>query len=163
MYRVRNLIWARRAFQAPYAKPRGQRGTKALGLRFERLVARAATLQCPGLEHGAWFQFQDATLGAGQLGAGHRGYCSPDLLLVQGPSALVVEVKLTDWQGAWEQLQWLYTPVVEMALQTRVLPVVVVKHVSPGVTIVTTLREAIIRRAERPVLHWLGEGTFPLG
>lgn len=147
-YHPRGLLWAERS-TSPWPKVRSPRGTKALGLQYERTCARAF----PSAEHGAWFRFQDTI---------RQGYCSPDLLLIQGNTALVVECKLTNWLEAWDQLHQLYIPVVGLALGVMVLPVVLVKHVSPGVVITHSLREAIVRRMERPVLHWLGHGPFPL-
>jgi hypothetical protein len=152
-HQITNLTWAARA-TSPWPKPRGRRGTKALGLRYERSVAKALGTK---VEHNPWFQFRDGT---------HQGYCSPDLLLEDFPKnmALVLEVKLTNWRSAWDQLELLYLPVLTLALGVRtVIPVVVVKHLSPGVVVAHTLREAIQRRAEHPVLHWLGHSPFPLG
>lgn len=116
-------------------------------------MARAFAKSYPAAEHGPWFQFQDTQL---------RGFCSPDLLLTQGQNSLIIECKLANVEEAWAQLSLLYVPVVELALETKVMAVVVVKYVGPGMLIVTTLREAVARRRERPVLHWLGEGEFPL-
>ena len=145
MRRVRGLLWAEQV-SCPWPKSRA-RGSKALGLRYERLVAS----KIPGAIHNPWFKFQDA------IGEGH---CSPDVL-VPGPPGLLVECKLKDWREAWEQVEGLYWPILEKVLGQRPVAVVVVRYASLGAPIVTTLQQAIAKAAERPVLHWPGHGPFP--
>ena len=143
---VQGLRWAIRA-ECPWPKSR-PRGTKALGLAYERAAARAL----PRAEHNPWFKFEDR----------HGiGYCSPDLLFIRDKAALLLECKLTDWEEAWEQLQRLYIPVVGAALGVSAFPVVLVKHApASGPTIVTTLAEALATAEHRPVLHWIGRGPL---
>ncbi len=146
---LRGLQTAERA-ENPHGKARVRKKSKLDGLRFERAVAGKL-----GGEHNPWFRYLD--------GRGWH-YCSPDLLLDTGDFVLLVEVKLSDVAVAWSKLLGLYAPIVELVLAKPVVPVVVVKNLTPASKlVVTTLAEAVSQWKQQPTLHWLGRGPFPWG
>jgi hypothetical protein len=106
-----------------------------------------------GVEHNPWFEFEDDN--------GH-GFCSPDLLLVGTKRTLVLECKLSDGAQGWMQVSGLYAPVLRGVFGMEVVPVVVTRTLRRGSVVAHSLREAVERAAERPVLHYIGHGPFPL-
>jgi hypothetical protein len=145
---VDGLEWASPS-PRPGFGPSRARGAKALGLRYERQVARAV----PGAEHGLWWQFRDR--------AGH-GWCQTDLVVRGARRTLVLEAKLTwTWRGH-TQIGQLYRPVLEAALGLPVVGVVVCRTLRPETSAVAavrgTLREAVAAALEgrHAVWHWLG-------
>lgn len=90
------------------------RGRFAVGIRYEReaqewLSLRALELK---LEHrpGPWLQFEDKS--------GKR-WCQPDALLVDPATreCCICEIKYQHTSDAWWQLNYLYLPVLEVALR----------------------------------------------
>lgn len=140
---VRGLYLARKA-TCPHPPGRAARGVKALGIAYERAVARAL----PGALHGQWFYFEDAN---------GPGYCQPDLL-VRG---WILEVKLSDTEEALGQLLQLYLPVVKLALGGPWRGLKIVKHLKPWSRDVITTREQAIAYPGVPTLHWPGKGRLP--
>lgn len=132
--------------------PRRQRGTRALGLAYERKLARAL----PNCLHNPWFLYEDA--------AG-RGYCCVDVLASWRGAPVVLECKLTNVPEALTQLRELYLPVVSLAFRAPARGVIVVKHAthvrSAGLPLCTSLEEALELPPEPiPALHWLGSGPL---
>lgn len=157
MHRViEGLRWAERRAEGPWGG-RGSRprGAKALGVAYEKVLAR----ELPDAKRGQWWEFEDAN---------GLGWCQTDLLLEGRESALVLEAKLSWVMQGHSQLELLYRPVVELALGKPMLGVVVCKALRSGmpasVHVVSDLPSALIlaRSAKRPVLHWIGSGPlFP--
>lgn len=147
---VRGLQWARFAEKAPFGTPRGK-GAKALGLRYERLLAKAL----PSAVHGAWFEFQDSN---------GRGFCQPDLLTQLGETLVVLEAKYSWVPEGQTQIEYLYKPVLEKVYEKRVIGIVVCKTLRPGVIgrIVSTLDDALSSalNGEVTVLHWQAVGAL---
>lgn len=149
MRRVVGLKWAKRIAECPWPpRRRSPGGSKAAGLRFERVVAKALGT---GM-HNPWFEFEDAN------GIGH---CAPDFILSVEGRLVVMECKLTATWDAWDQLQHLYLPVVGLAAGATPIPVEIARAVGPKRVVVDSLAEALRRAEEQPVLHWLGRGRFP--
>jgi len=145
--RIEGLLWARPA-QRPAGMPFGRpRGAKAQGLRYERLLAQAL----PSAKHGQWFEFEDAN---------GRGVCQTDLLLGRNGRCVVLECKYTWTPDGHQQLERLYLPVVQMALQRPVVGVVAAKKLVMGlpVQVASDLDEAmrIAMEGRRVVWHWTG-------
>jgi len=132
----------------PHSRPRG---VKAVGLRYERAVAKAI----PGAIHNQWFSFVDKN--------GH-GHCCPDIILDLGRGIVVLECKLTDVDEARSQLEWLYKPVLARAYNKPVRGIVVTRHLTrlTNVTnVVDSLGAALLAPfGSLPTLHWLGRGPL---
>lgn len=127
--------------QNPWGKVGKQKGAKALGLRFERAVAKSL----PGALHGQWFRFVDNN---------GPGFCSPDILFTIGPTLWVVECKLTDWSEADAQLNHLYRPVLRALWGPEIRSVIVAKFLTPLTQkerLVASWEEAL--RHDAPILH----------
>lgn len=153
--RVQNLVWAKELEAKPRCIPVNcpVQGCRALGVRYEKAMAKAL----PAAQHGLWWEFFDGN---------GPGFCQTDLLLVGPHYALVLEVKYTYTTEAWEQLETLYGPVVEKALEKEVLGVQVCKIIPGliGTEISASLEESIDaakRKGLRSVLHWSGLGPLP--
>lgn len=148
--RVEGLRWVQpRANPWPKARLRGSR---AAGIRFQRVVARAI----PEARADKWFEFLD-THGL--------GYCSPDLILPTRGPIYVLECKLTAVPEADAQLAHLYLPVVAHYTGREARGIVVVRHLRPQVDqsrvradLRSCLRDAT--GAYFPILHWLGRGPI---
>lgn len=145
--RISGLRWARPC-PRPDCIPQGRpRGAKALGVRYEKTLAKAL----PAASHGQWFEFEDRQ--------GH-GWCQVDLMLERNAGIGLVEVKYTWTQEGHAQLELLYRPVVEAALDKSTVGVVACKaltHETPRRAIAASLAEAFQRRIDHGhgVWHWL--------
>jgi hypothetical protein len=155
---IKGLSWAWALPEKPsFIKNSSPRGTKAKGLAYERLVAKAL----PQAQHGTWFSYRDKN---------GPGWCQTDLLLALAGRIFVIEVKLTDTAEAYTQLQQLYLPVVALALQRPTFGLVVAKNLTPGGTrhaarspgICEDLASALTLAAAGalPLLHWLGRSPL---
>jgi hypothetical protein len=147
------LEWARQAApdEAPFAGVRRRKGPKAAGQRYERALARALPTADPGL----WWEFCDAN---------GPGWCQTDLLWHHEGQVAVLEVKLTDWGEAKDELLGLYVPVLGLALGRPVRPIVVAKtltRASAATTVYPSLRKALASTESVPIVQWLGH-TSPL-
>lgn len=143
--RVVGLQFAAPAPASPWPVPRA-RGVKALGLRFERKVAKALA---PAALHSQWLRFRDNN---------GPGYCSPDVLLACGETLWVLECKLSDWAAADAQIEHLYKPILQTLWPGPVRGMVVLKHLNPLIPQdrrVETLDEALAHAA--PIL-WVFSG-----
>lgn len=149
--RIVGLEWAHEC-DRPRCIPKSRpRGTKGLGLRYERLVGKALH-GMPGLRLGQWFKFCDANGG---------GWCQPDVLIIHPAVVFVLECKLTDVPLADMQLSGLYVPILSHVYKRPVHSIVVTKHLtrtSDLGRVCDSLASAIGRPA--PVLHWLGHGPL---
>jgi hypothetical protein len=143
---VQDLIWAERAEASPWPRTRSS-GAKALGLQYERKVAKRLLRA----EHNPWFRFQDRN---------GLGYCSPDFLWKTDRFRIVMECKLQDALEAWEQLEGLYLPVLREVFPEPIIPVVMVKYASQGGNFVESVTEAIQGVASKPAVHWIGHGPI---
>lgn len=134
------------------------RGAKAAGLRYERAFAK----QFPQSLHGQWFEYEDKH---------GLAYCQPDLIVSLLPICLIVfEVKYTLTDEAFHQLNHLYLPVVQAAMEAPVFGVAVCKNLVPIRTRFTTtssFEDAVnqSKAGSAVVLHWVGQSmshTHPL-
>ena len=110
-----------------FPKPKPSNAAAKLGLRYERRVGTELNLHVnrgrfEQLEHNPWFTFYD-TFG--------QSNCSPDYLLWFEGRVIIIEVKLTWVEVALAKLHELYCPVVSVALQCPVLPLVICRNVTP--------------------------------
>ena len=118
--KIVGLEWARPLpLAALPPKRRGGTPAQREGLAYEAKVAKAL----PHGLSGVWFEFEDAN---------GYGRCQPDLLLLKPSGVQIVEVKLTYTLAAWEQLFFLYKPVVEMWLGREVAVAQVCKNLAGG-------------------------------
>ena len=98
-------------------KPKRLRGLAALGMRYERAVAKRLDLSF-NATHGQWFRFEDAQ------GWGH---CQCDHLSLLPHAVVLFESKLTQ-TDCRKQINKLYRPVLEMAFQRPVIAVQICKN-----------------------------------
>ncbi|MGH9918756.1 MAG: hypothetical protein ACRD6W_07810 [Nitrososphaerales archaeon] len=122
------------------------------GLRYERHVVAELRRLMPGqvskLEHNPWFGFTD------RYGTGE---CCPDILLWVPEGVVIVEVKLTYVPDALPKLFDLYCPVVSIALDELVHPLLICRNVTPdSPQPVMSLKKAL--DGDDNVLQWLGHG-----
>ena len=154
--KVKGLQWACQLAGRPKIIPLGRpRGVKALGLRYERALARAV----PMAKHGLWFEFLDAN---------GPGFCQPDLVIEGQEAVLVLEVKLSWVPDGHTQIEELYRPVLAACCKKPVYGVQVTRNLRPGmgaVTVVGSLQEAVAEaKAGRLVCwHWLGTEVVSVG
>ena len=87
-------------------KAKGHTAPQREGLAYEAKVRKAL----PHALAGMWFEFSDAN---------GYGRCQPDFLLCKPSGVQIVETKLTYTLAAWEQLFFLYKPVVEVLAAER--------------------------------------------
>jgi len=145
---ITRLRWAERSIN-PWPRVR-YTGAKAKGVTFEKKVAKGLNFA----EHNAWFVFEDMY---------GLGYCSPDIFWQEDGKIYLVECKLTDNKEAWQQIELLYTPILQFIYQMPIRGIVVAKQLHSGsLWICDTLTNAKQSPFPRPVLHWLGKGKFPL-
>lgn len=146
--KVVGLRWARLG-DGPSLPMRRPRGAKALGIRYERALARAL----PSAIHGQWWEYEDLN--------GH-GWCQTDLILLVGSEIVVLEAKYSWVEKGHEQMEELYLPVVSMALGQTPLAIQVCKNLRYGARHVSPdLASALaLARRSRSVLHWLGVGPL---
>lgn len=140
------LKWAKALSARPSYIPKSRpRGAKALGLRYERRLAEAS-----GGIAGQWWEFEDAN---------GPGCCQTDVIVDLGDAVLVLEAKLSWVSEGHTQINKLYRPVVDAALNRPVLGIVVVKNLTPGAPRAFGCYTDAIASAREgccPVLHWLG-------
>lgn len=143
---VNGLLWARQALRAPHREPKRKRGAKAIGIRYEKALAKAL----PSARHGLWFEFCDTN---------GRGYCQPDFLIELLGAPFVLEAKLRDVSGGLAQIMELYQPVLREVLGQPVFGIAIVRTLSvlpPRVVAWHNLREAALAalRGTPSVLLW---------
>lgn len=125
------------------------RGTKRMGMKYERDFAKAIQQKYPNALLGQWFTFRDRN---------GSGYCQSDIIVKLPLECIIFECKLTDCDKGRSQLARLYRPVVERCwgLPTRCM--VVTRHLS-GETklelVTDQLKDALaFNREAIPTLHW---------
>lgn len=149
MRQIEGLVWARPC-PRPAGIPRGRpRGAKLAGIRYEQRLAEAL----PEARHGLWFAFLDKN---------GPGYCQPDLMLGRGGTCFVLEVKYSWTLDGHRQLEQLYLPVVQLAIQRPTVGLVVCRRLTEGMRgtrTVGSLAEGLesARAGHRTVWHWLGQ------
>jgi len=144
---VKELEWAQKA-ERPPGMPIGRpRGAKAVGVRYEKALAKAL----PGMVHGQWWNFRDRN---------GNGYCQTDFVLDREDFALVLEAKYTWVLAGHTQLRDLYIPVVGRALAKPVFGIVVCRNLIPGMPDVVRVTDSqteaarLASQREYVVLHW---------
>lgn len=150
--RVKDVTYAAPCLRPAWLpKAKAGRGAKALGLRYENLLAKALKGRAT---HGQWFHF---------IADGEPGWCQPDLLVVGQKQILVLEVKLTYTPAAVSQLEDLYLPVVSKAYDRPARGIIVAKNLTPEAPadVYETIADAIALapRSGLGLVHWLGRGA----
>ena len=147
-----NVEWAARSAPA-YPKPKPTNLAARAGLQYEnrvdRELKRHLTLgNFTHVEHNPWFQFSDLYGVAA---------CSPDFILLSERELTIVEVKLTWVDVAIRKLNDLYNPVISMALQRPVFPLLICRNLTRE----SPPAEATLSRALKSnyrLLHWPDTG-----
>lgn len=163
---ISGLLSSWRLESRPPCIPIGRpRGVKAAGMRYQRLFEKALLTEFPshGVTVAPWFEFRDVN---------GRGYCQPDAIVydIHTDAWVIIECKLTDYEGARRQMDELYVPVVKKALGEVSGRLVVLRNVT-NVTAAPRLIFEDFRlafsqaRSEPPevfppVFHWLGKGKL---
>ena len=152
---VQNVEWAKPCERPGFIGRGRARGTKALGLSYEKKLATALSRAHGPHYHGQWYHY---------FADGKNGWCQPDFVLLSSLRIVVVECKLTNIEEATEQLDELYFPVLRAAYRLPVCGIIVVKSLTrlpPVATVCSTLTGAL-NEAHRcvPVLHWIGQGPI---
>lgn len=120
IYRLQSANWLE---GWPEIIPRSRsRGVKALGSRYEAAVAKQLGRNA---RRGIWWAYRDAN---------GPGLCQTDFIIVGEVWAVILECKHTWTPEGMEQLSDLYIPVVEMALDKKVVGVQVCKNLVPDHT-----------------------------
>src|SRR5258705_333467 len=98
------------------------RGTKRMGMKYERDFAKAIQQKYPSATlAGQWFHFRDSN---------GPGYCQTDILIKLHSECILFECKLTDCEKGRSQLSRLYRPVVERCWSLPTRCMVVARHLS---------------------------------
>jgi hypothetical protein len=142
---IEGLRWAKLLDERPGFIPNSRpRGAKAMGLRYERALAKAM----PFAKRGLWFEFCDGN---------GLGVCQTDFIIELERGVLVLEVKYSWVSEAHLQLEGLYLPVVSMALARRARGLVVCKNLTPNMPSDVQVIGNVVEWPEGPsrtVLHW---------
>jgi hypothetical protein len=144
------VTFAAPCLRPPWIKVNRPRGAKAVGLRYERALAKRIPLAL----HGQWFQYRTPDGPA---------WCQTDLLLLGRKQAVVIEVKLSDYLGARVQLQNLYLPVLRAAYpHLDPFGIIVLRSLEqvPAETFIFESLAPALRSEEIPLIHWLGSGAI---
>lgn len=118
---------AKRPSFIPVSRPRG---TKALGLRFERRVGALLRRQFHEVHSGEWFEFVDAK---------RQGVCQIDHYIVLHSHIILCECKLSEAEAAWPQMKDLYAPILERHYGLPVARVQIVRHLRTGRKLIDNL------------------------
>lgn len=96
--------------------PRGLSAARRVGLKYEEKVRERLREVFPDIRLGVWARYS-------QRGTHLAGRCQLDALLVDVGEGLatVFEIKARHCLDAWQQLTWLYAPVVECAFRGAVV------------------------------------------
>lgn len=135
----------------PHSRPRG---IKALGPRYEAAVARQLGSEA---KRGIWWEYRDAN---------GPGLCQTDFIILGQKWCVILECKHTWIDEGFDQLKFLYMPVVEMATNRRVIGVQVCKHLTPHHVgpVYDSLEAAVMgcKCSNRGLvtLHWRGVGPM---
>lgn len=147
---IKGLISAELLSERPKCIPHGRaRGAKAAGLRYQRAFGKA--IGRSALD-GPWFAFRDLN---------GNGFCQPDFVINLPSIAVVLECKYTWTPEAFAQIELLYKPVLEMALEKPVFGFQVCKRLIPEaqkcckVTGMLGNGLVLANSGTRVALHWL--------
>lgn len=132
------------------------RGSKGIGLSYEKRFAESLKRSLPGAKHGQWYEF---------FADGANGFCQPDVVVPFSSAMLVLECKLKNVEQAEAQLLQLYLPILQKCYSLPVRAIIVTRSLSalPVRSLVArNLLEAIQMTSAgfMPVLHWLGRGPL---
>lgn len=147
---IANLAFAQ-ASERPNNMPISRaRGTKQLGLKYERAFAKALHPFFPrSILAGQWFRFTDSN---------GNGFCQTDILVRTPHECIIFECKLTDTARGRSQLIGLYFPVVGRCFELPTRGVVVARHLSKETRMATVTDQLdVALRAPAgviPTLHW---------
>ena len=154
---VCNVAWAKES-ERPPGLPVAKRlkGSKGIGLSYEKRFAQTIQRCLPGAKHGQWYEY---------CADGARGFCQPDVVVPFTGALLVLECKLKNIEQAQAQLVQLYLPVLRSCYSRPVRAVVVSRSLSAlpqGSLVARNLLEALQLTGAGvvPVLHWLGRGPL---
>lgn len=130
---------------SPWPKKRRRgRGARAAGLRYESNLSKELARRGVDYAHGPWIKFLD------QNG---KGFAQPDFVVYDTPSRwIILESKLAQTPEAFEQLNYLYVPLLSyMHPEVELVPVQVCKILRTGGDIIEDLNSA----RSGAVWHWL--------
>lgn len=153
--KVSNLLRASRVEQGPF-KIKASNASAKRGLQYEQRVFTALKAFVSEdkffkIEHNPWFSFTDAN--------GHN-YCAPDILLhYKHSTVVIVEVKLTWVKEAEPKLEQLYCPVISLALDRLVAPLVICRNLIPEAPRPSFTFSEALDNPHR-LLHWPATGTI---
>ena len=152
---VERVEWAQTCSAPSFHSARRPRGTKGLGVTYERKLAKALTKGGWAHTYGQWFAYGDG---------GARHLCQPDFILTDW-ELVVLECKLTRVEEALAQLEGLYVPVLTAVYKRPVHAIVVTRSLSRCPwdiqvedNLAGAVRHAVLGR--RVVLHWIGSGPI---
>lgn len=139
----------------PFA-PRRLRGSKGIGLSYEKRFAESIQRSLPAARHGQWYEF---------FADGESGFCQPDVVVPFSGATLVLECKLKNIEQAQAQLLQLYVPILRACYARDVRSIIVSRSLSAlpvGSLVARNLLEALQMSGAgfTPVLHWLGRGPL---
>ena len=151
--KIQGLRWAHLSDTGPpYPKYRGMTAPQRAGRRFEKKVASKLESLVEGrflFSQGQWISFQDEN---------GYGMAQPDLYLRDEERIILLEVKLTQTEAAWRQMEDLYVPLLRMVFPEvwRVCTVQVcsrIKKMPPKGAILGTEQVFELNRRGRFLLH----------
>jgi hypothetical protein len=154
---VSHVEWARESGRpSGLPTPKRLRGSRGIGVSYEKRFAQAIARSLPAARHGQWYEFS---------ADGQRGFCQPDVVVPFSGAMLVLECKLKNIEQAERQLVQLYLPVLREAHKCDVRAIIVSRSLSAlpsGSVVARSLLEALqlTRNGGMPVLHWLGRGPL---
>lgn len=111
------------------------RGTKALGISYEKKVGVYLSRLFPDLHSGQWFEFHED---------GKPGCCQMDHFVVFPSQVLLVECKLKERASAWDQIAR-YRRVLGVYFSRPVTGVQACKILSSGRRPILDIRKALTR------------------
>lgn len=110
------------------------RGTKALGLTFERKVGLVLGRLFSEVHSGVWFEYQTLDKVA---------VCQPDHFAVLSDKIILVECKLSEKIEAWVKMRELYAPILEQHYARPVARVQAARHLRSGLPVVLDVRRVV--------------------
>src|SRR5215207_3219358 len=130
-----------------FIPPQRGKGTKALGLAYEKKVGKLLAKHWPGrLRSGVWFEFLDD----------RPRWCQVDHFVVLPNQILLVECKLAEKASAWSQMRDLYAPILSRLYPNRpVTRVQATKILRSGKRPIKDIREALLWPGGEFLWHFL--------
>lgn len=134
--------------ERPSFIPRAKlKGLPARGIGYERKVGKSLKRIWTHTRSGIWFEYFDAN---------GKGWCQPDHYVVLARQILLVECKLSEKDLAWDQMRWLYAPILEMHYKLPVTRVQACKILRSRRAIIVDVREALAQPGGEFLWHHLG-------